>query len=34
MGFQVVAPSSVRNAPADEIATNIRFASFGSWMMV
>src|SRR5437879_7615485 len=33
IGFHVVPPSSVRNAPADEIATNIRLGSFGSWMI-
>src|SRR5688572_26665934 len=34
IGFHVVPPSSVRNAPADEIATNMRFAFLGSWMIV
>src|SRR5881275_1280030 len=30
IGFHVLPPSSVRNAPAAEIATNIRFGFFGS----
>src|SRR2546422_5820475 len=34
IGFHVVPASSVRNAPADEIATNIRLGSFGSSMIV
>src|SRR2546428_3287060 len=34
IGFHVVPPSSVRNAPADEIATNSRLGFFGSSMIV
>src|SRR5271157_1633883 len=34
MGFHVTPPSSVRKAPAAEIAMNIRFGSLGSRMMV
>src|SRR6267142_7011567 len=34
IGFHVMPPSSVRNAPADEIATKIRLGFFGSSMIV
>src|SRR5437763_10512694 len=34
IGFQLLPPSSVRNAPAAEIAIQIRFGSLGSRMMV
>src|SRR5579884_1849607 len=34
MGFQVLPPSSVRNAPAAEIAMKMRWGLLGSWMIV
>jgi hypothetical protein len=34
MGFQLAPPSSVRNAPAAEMAMNMRSRSVGWWMIV
>jgi hypothetical protein len=34
IGRQVAQPSSVRNAPADEMATKRRPGRVGSWMIV